>query len=395
MLDLVPIKTQINSRVNILTLIIFFIIFVPSSFHPIFESISLYLLIPLLFLYSLIKYPKLILNYRPLFYLFLIFCWSLITIIKSENLDISLSEIRTLVGVFMLCYIFVYYCSVNTKYIYVFYLLYILKFFTALYFAYSHNLFASDEAFFNIKELNANEFGYFGFFSIVSAFFLWQRVNHNLIVKLTFLVIFGLCLSFSVVSCFLAASRAGIAISILTSTILIIIYFFYPLSKKALWGIILLIIIGMSIVSVLNSYYHGSILESRFNIESVQNESRYNLIMRAFEVGCQNPVFGVGPGNYELYSGTMLFSHSTYMELFANNGIFALLLFISILYYFFKKNIQLYSLGEYRHKNALYFFCFILIYSAYNFFYVFHTSLFMMGFFYIVYVHMDISFDQE
>jgi|WetSurMetagenome_2_1015567.scaffolds.fasta_scaffold16426_4 O-antigen ligase len=383
-----------NPKVSILVVIMFFVIFVPSSFHQIINSISLYLFIPVLFVYSVIKYPKLIIIYKPLTYLLLLFCWSLITSIKSTDLDLTIREIRQLLGVFMLCYIFVFYCFTNPKYIYIFYLLYILKFFTIFYFALNNGLQVADVRF-DIEELNANMFGYFGFFSIVSAFFLWQSGQYKLLNSMFLFVLFALCLFLSVISCFIAASRAGIAISVLAAVSLLIIYIFNTSSKKAIWGIVMLIILGAILVPVLSSYYEGSVLESRFQIEDLQNESRYHLIMRAVEVGCQNPLFGVGPGNYELYSGNMQFSHSTYTELFANNGVIALLLFISILYSFLKKNMSLYSSGQHLRKNAMYFFCFILLYILYNLFYGFHLSLFLMGFFFVVLAHLEISLEQE
>lgn len=384
-----PTTTQVNSGVNILAIIVFFIIFIPSSFHPVINSISLYILIPILFLYSVIKNPRLIVNYKPLTYLLLLFCWSLITMIKSKDLGISLREIRQLVGVFFLCCIFVRYCFVNPKYIYIFYILYILKFFTLFYYGYTHGLLVTDKRF-SLEELNANMFGYFGFFSVVSAFFLWQSLQHNFLLKISSFVLFWLCLSLSVVTCFYAASRAGIAISVLMATSLIAIYFFYPFSKKAIIGIILLIAISVAIIPVLDFYYEGSILERRFQIESVQNESRYVLAKRAIVVGFQNPMFGVGPGNYRLYNLDTKLSHSSYTELFANNGIIALIIFLSLLYYFYKRNRYLFSSVKNCIKDAMYFLSYLILFALYNVFYPFYLQLFLMGFFYIVMVHMEI-----
>lgn len=392
--DIKYIETQDNSRVSIFAIIVFFIIFVPSSFNLVINLISLYVLIPIMFLYSVIKNPELILNFKSLFYLLLLFCWSLITMTISKDLDLSLNEIKKIAGVFMLCYIFVYYSSINTKYIYIFYLLYILKFFTIFYYADTHGLEVSDERF-RLPELNSNMFGYFGFFSIVSAFFLWQSVRSKIIVKISLFVLFMLCLYLSVEACFYAASRAGILMSILTAALLLIIYFFYPFSKKVIVGFILIIIIGTAIVPILNSYYEGSILESRLQTESINNSERYNLAMKAFNVGCQNPVFGVGPGNYILYSGSKVFSHSSYSELFANNGIVGLFIFTSILYNYYKRNRRLLGLGKNFRKNSMYFILFFLMFLIYNVFYVFYLDLFLMGFFYVVLAHIEMSIEQK
>lgn len=390
MVDLQLNKTQANSRVNILVLVVFFIIFVPSAYSPGINKVSLYVLIPILFLYSVFIDSKLILSYKPIFYLLLIYFWSLLTMTMSVDMALSLREIRQITGVFLLCSIFIHFCFVNPKYIYVFYLLYIIRFFYIFYYAYSHDLFQPEERF-NLEELNSNEFGYFGFFSIVSAFFLWRSVQHILL-RIFLFFLFLLCMSLSVLSCFYAASRAGMALSLSTAAILMFVYYFYPLSKKSLYGIILLIIIVMTLVPVLTFYYQGSILESRFQIESLKNDSRIGLIFQALEVGYQNPVFGVGPGNFVKYSGVYeTFSHCSYTELLANNGIVALGLFISILYFFYKKNRQLYLKGHDSRKIAMFFYGIFLLYCIYNLFYGFYLNLFMMGFFYVLLVHLEES----
>lgn len=389
-------KTTVQPKpgVSILAVILFFIIFVPTAFSLDINKVSLYLLIPILFLYSVTKNPKLIINYKPIFYLLILYFWSLITIIMSVDMALSLRQIRQITGVFLLCYIIIRFCFVNPKYIYIFYLLYIIRFIYIFYYAQQHDLFVPTERF-NIDELNANEFGYFGFFSIISAFTIWQSVKNNLL-KLFLFLFFVLCLALSVIACFYAASRAGMIMSILTAAFLVFIHYFYPLSKKTFYGSILLIIIAMTVVPIMTYYYHGSILETRFQIESLEDESRYGLMLLALEAGFKNPIFGVGPGNFILYSGVYAgFSHCSYTELLANNGLVALGLFISILYYFYNKNRKLYSLGNNSRKNAMFFYGFIFFYCLYNFFYVFYLNLFMMGFLYLGLAHLETSISTE
>jgi hypothetical protein len=228
--DLQQTTTQTSKGLSLFVLILFFIIFVPSTFNKAVTSVSLYALIPALFLYSVTTNPKFILSYKPIIYLLLLYFWSLITMIGAADIALSLRQIRQITGVFFLCCIFIRFCFVNPKYIYVFYLLYIVRFIYIFYYAYTHDLFQPAERF-NIDEINSNEFGYFGFFSIVSAFFLWQSVQHNLL-KIFLVVIFVLCLALSVMSCFYAASRAGIAFSLFIAVFLIFIFF---IKKNSLW----------------------------------------------------------------------------------------------------------------------------------------------------------------
>lgn len=385
-------KIQTKQRVSILAVILLFIIFVPSTFSMAFTQVSLYILIPLLFLFSVITNPRLILNYKPIIYLILLYFWSVITLTMSRDMSYSLREIRQITGVLLMCCVIIYFCFVNPKFIYVFYLLFIARFIYIFYHAYTNNLFNPYERF-NIEQINANEFGYYGFFSIFSAFFLWQSARHKLLKTFLF-VLFILCLVLSVLSCFYAASRAGMAFSLLTAAGLLLIYYFYPLSKRTVYGIIILIIAGMTLVPVLSYNYQGSILQRRFQIQDIESESRYSLIVKALEVGYQNPVLGVGPGNFRLYTVNNAFSHCSYTELFANNGIIALGLFIAILYYYFKKNKKLFYDEHSDQKNAIYFYCFIAIYALYNLFYVFYLNLFMLGFFFLVLAHLEITIKQ-
>ena len=148
-------------------------------------------------------------------------------------------------------------------------------------------------------------------------------------------------------------------------------------------------IIGMAILPIINTYYEGSLLAYRFQIGNIEDESRYDLLITAFKTGFQNPIFGVGPRNFILYSGSMSFSHCSYSELIANSGIIALILYISILYYLFKKNIQLFRKGLNYRKFSIYIFMFLCFYVIYNLFYVFYEVIFLMGFLFLVIVHLD------
>lgn len=312
---------------------------------------------------------------------------------KSVDMNLSIGEIKQLVGVFLLCYIFVHFCFTSTKYIYIFYVLYILKLLVIFYYSYNHGLMETVERF-NLKELNANMFGYFGFFAIISAFFLWQSDKHILSIRILLFSLFFVTVSLSILSCFYAASRAGIVITSITSICLLILYYFYPFSKKSFSGILLFILISITLVPILLHNYEGSIMQERMQMNSLDDEPRIYLAMKAIDIGFNNPLFGVGPGNFILYSG-FGFSHSTYTELLANNGIVALFIFISIFYYFLKKNRQYYLMGKSYRKRALYFYLFIFLYSVYNLFYGFHIQLFMMGFFYLVLIHLEKSISRE
>lgn len=382
-------NTTIHSPLNVFTLLVLFVIFLPSTFNTTINSISLYILIPGLFLYSIINSPKLLINYKPIIFFIVLLGWSVLTMIKSVDMTISLQEIKLLAGVLMLCYIFVDHCISNTRYIHILYFLYILKFFSLFYYGYTHGLETEDERF-NLEELNANMFGYFGFLAVISSFFIWQNAKSGSAYKTLLLIFFLVCSITSIISNFYAASRAGVLMSIMVIFLLLIIHFFYPLSKKAVSGFIVLLIIIFAVVPIAITFYEGSILELRFRITNFQNEVRYYLLKRAIEVGADNPIFGVGPGNYRLYNTRSLGSHSSFTELFANNGVIGLLIYLSLLYYFFIRIRNLYSLNKESRKTALYFLTFFMMFTLYNFFYPFYLQLFLTGFLFISMTHLEI-----
>lgn len=393
-------RTEIgeHKRISILVTVFLFVLFVPSSFHPLINAISLYAVIPCFFLYFAILSPLKILIYKPLLYFGLLICWSFITIVKSEDLLTSSKEMRELIGVFLLCFIFVRFCFDNPRYTMILFSLYICKFFTIVYFGYKHGLLTSEERF-DIEEIDANSFGYYGFFAIVSSFFIWKesmsRTKILPIIRVSFFILFIICVALSLFTCFVAASRAGIIMSIVITVMFFSIKYFYPISKRTVFFVIIFSVFAIVLFPVLSKVYEGSILNRRFEIESLRDETRYGLFVRAVEVGIQNPILGVGPGNFYLHTGYRNFSHSTYSELFANNGILALSLFLMMLHYSFKRTFFLASIGSTQSKDAFYFFCFFLVYSFYNMFYGFHTKLFLLGFFFVVLLKLETEINNK
>jgi hypothetical protein len=59
-------------------------------------------------------------------------------------------------------------------------------------------------------------------------------------------------------------------------------------------------------------------------------------LWRSIEVTLEHPLFGVGPGNFEVTSGVWHVTHNSYTQMSSEGGIPALVLFIVILSYGFK-----------------------------------------------------------
>lgn len=92
--------------------------------------------------------------------------------------------------------------------------------------------------------------------------------------------------------------------------------------------------------------YSGSTLQGRFgqttlnpvdnaNISSAEAsaQQRKELLIRSLEVTAQHPLFGVGPGNFEVVSGVWHVTHNSYTQIGAEGGIPALLLYLLIFWH--------------------------------------------------------------
>lgn len=376
--------------------IVFFLIFSFSPISSLANSLSLYIAIPSLFIYSFIKSPALLLKSKQLSIFLLLLIWSTITMSKSINFLESVKEIYLILTSFVFAYIIIYFSKRNIFYINLFYFLYILYFFSLGYKAYLTGISEIDTSKeqFNTEEINANLLGYFGYFSVISSFFLWQAPLENSLSKLYkstfYFIVFLSCIILVVVSGFFSASRGGILMPLFTCFLMLIIKILYPIKIKSFIILCFFIFFLIFLFVSLENQYEESFLYRRLNSTNLEDESRFGLLVEAFNVGILNPIFGVGPANFYLYSPTKHYSHSTYFEIFANNGLIGLLLFLSILVNFIKSSSSLYFQKDVSAKRlSLYFYVFILTYSLYNFLYVFHVSLYLMGFFFLVQSHLD------
>lgn len=388
-------------KLNIFFTICFIVMFVISVVSTQANKISLYLIIPLLFIYSFTKNPRLILKFKPLFIFLLLIIWSGITTLKSINLNASLNELWLLTSVFVLSYIIVSFSSQNVKYLHLFYLLFIIRYFALLYKGYMIGITSVnvDSERFSDIELNANMFGYFGYFAIWSSFFIWrfsfknfQFTSKN---RLLFLLIIMTSIA-ALAGSFYAASRGGIIMALITLGLCFSFTYLFPFSKNTIVGLIILAAVFFIFVPIGMQYYKGSFLEYRFNALDIQEQSRFKLLQMAFQVGSNNPVFGVGPGNFLFYTPTKHYSHSTYFEVFANNGIIGLLIFLYLFVSYFKMNKKLFQTDDKNEKRAAwYFIVFLITFGAYNIFYVFHTSLFLMAFFFLINIHLKLYLESK
>ena len=136
---------------------------------------------------------------------------------------------------------------------------------------------------------------------------------------------------------FLTASRAG-AIAL----VVVVLVSLWQLGVKSHRFYLLLLVPVAVLVIMLSS---GNALLKRFdqmntdaptnknNSEAFESaQQRKELMIQSLKITAQHPLFGVGPGNFEIVSGVWRVSHNSYTQISSEGGIPAFLLYLLILW---------------------------------------------------------------
>ncbi len=240
----------------------------------------------------------------------------------------------------------------------------------------------------NDELLNANTVGYITFYATFAVYIFAELIDQPVIKKILKILLFAF-IPLSMYLALLTASRQLLIIQIPLIGMLLLIRY-YNRGRKFLFylgGVILVLIFLFSF----NGFFDGSLLQERSS-GNIAEDERAILIRQAIEVGITHP-FGVGVGNFGLYSLRGNFSHCSYTEIFASCGFLGAILYIVLV-------IQC-ALTQWRRykktgdKVFLAFTAFSLIFIIDNFFYVFYLSQWLMAFYVLVAAHSDTYFTKK
>ena len=136
-----------------------------------------------------------------------------------------------------------------------------------------------------------------------------------------------------------------------------------------------MLVLVVLFVKIGENIFAGSVLASRY-VDS-DEDIRETLFKLAWKLGTENPILGIGAGNFVVYTQGP-FSHSTYAELFACCGIVSAIVFILWL-------IQSTRIQWKRYKNTndsyfLYMMLICIVWAAANIFYVYISSIWLLAF---------------
>jgi O-antigen ligase len=314
--------------------------------------------------------------------LFALLVWIFISYFWAEHILVAERQLKQILGTLILCYIYSV-VSKNEKSIPYLYITYLILFIGAAIYA-KQNIFDTlgrGHAQLDDTKLNANTLAYYMFYLTYAVYELRTFMKRKLL-KITTEVLFILMIPLTIVVAILTASRQVLIIQI--PLIFILLYLRYIMDTRLRNKVIfiLIAIAGLSYgMPRVAEIYDDSYLKTR-NELSVKDDTRLVLLKDAFKVGMQHFPFGVGPGNYVYYSPTKNFSHNVYAELFVNEGIVGLILYMWLILLFIFRQYKRFKI--FKDKQYLVFLLFGIIYAIDGFFFVFYPYLWLMGVFILV-----------
>lgn len=352
------------------------------------NPISLYIIIPLSFIYCFTRYK--IFNKNRYFRLYVwVMIWIVLTCFSSHYFDLSLKEIKSDIPVIMMCYIC---CCLaddykNFKFLYWIWIAFFIGIFI---YAFHSGLMSSmdiTKTRLDDDELNANVVAYATFYMTFSLYMLGDLMRKTD----TYRKLFFLTIPISFIIALLTASRQVLIIQIPLIFLLISVRYadIFNRAKTVVVGLCVIILGSFYVGDKISNIYQNSLLAQRAQ-KKLEKDSRTKLLKDALSVGLDYPVVGVGPSNYVKFSYNHHFSHCTYTELFACSGVPALFLYILIIFVLIRKQIVYFV--ETKDKTFLSFLVFGVIFFIDNFFYVFYLRIYLMPILLIVGSHSDMYY---
>ena len=379
---------QINQNLSIndkyVMLCVWFAAFV-SLLSESVNAVALYIVLPSAFVATFFCWKKIVVN-KYFNLLLLLYLWIFISVLWATDTAVAFRQLKQCLGSILLCYVFAVKATKikNIEWIYFSYLIVLAM---DWYYAYN-NIFSIIELGterLNDANLNANTLAYHTFYVTFATYILGEITEKRRKKIYNLLFIFTIPLSFY--TALLTASRQVLIIQIPLISILLFIRYLKDRDIKRKFVVIFILIVAiLSVLSFLLDIYADSALKSR-NEMDVKEDSRMELVKDAFNVGVEYFPFGVGPGNYLIHSRHKGFSHNTYLELFANEGIIGLFIYLLLMFRYVKTQWKRYQ--KYKDKIFLAFFIFGVFFIVDGVFYSFYQHLWLISFFIIVTSHSE------
>ena len=353
------------------------------------NQIALYVVLPFAFVLTFLSYGRFKVN-EYLNILVLLYMWILISVFWATDTEVAIAQIKQILGAIILCYIFAVKARSETIVKWLYFAYFVLLFF-AWYYAYNNifSLISLGEERVNDEKLNANTLAYYTFYFTFSSYILGEIINKELLRKVMRWVFLS-AIPLSYFTAIFTASRQVLILQI--PLFIVLLYIRYIKGENRLRKIFFafsLCICTFFSFPVISQTYNNSFLSER-NDADARDDSRTDLAIDAFKVGAAHLPFGVGPGNYMVHSCNKQFSHNTYLELWANEGVVGLFIYLTMLFVFIKRQWMRYK--RYKNKLLLSFMVFGVFFAMDGIFYSFYEHLWLIGFFSLVTSHSESYF---
>lgn len=320
-----------------------------EGFTFIFQKI----IIPLTFLYLLLRNLNIItkIGILSLYILFIIMAST--SFVHTINMERTLRFFQLMIGSFMLLFIYVVVLIHNPKLLKTIAYAFILS---AILFILTMDMSPENQESDRVMGItsNPNIFGLFMIYAIFGVAFLWKEANKKLRIFLVSVVVLSF---YGIIS---AASRKSmISVGVFLSLWAVLLF---VSEKNFLKTSVFVVSIMFVSYFIYNVFYLDSIMMLRFEYAEESGKGRYDIATEGFKLFKSSPLIGVGLGTFQEYSDSGKYAHNDFFELIATLGLFGLIIYVSIYYWLIstinkvKKNV--------KNKNVIYIlntFIFIII----------------------------------
>lgn len=365
-----------------------------ASFNDSLNVIALYVALPIAFLISFMQELKIKVNaYFGI--LLLLYLWVLFTSFFSVNIENSIGQLKQILGCILLCYVLSVQAK-NPKLVIWLYLVYVVLYISTMEYAVNNIISKMSELGgrerVNDDKLNANTIAYFTFFLTFVVFILGEILKSYKL-KRIFQLLFFVTIPLSFWVAIITASRQVLILQV--PLIAVLIFLRYVKFGNIKTKVIILLLFMVAFVYLANyviDQYEGSFLAKRSEV-SVTDDNRFVLVKESIELGLNNMFVGVGPACVRLFTTERAFAHNTFLELWAGTGIVGMIIFIRLLWVYFRKQIRRYKYT--KDKMFMYFIIFGCFYLLDQMFYSFYSSLWLIGFFILVASHSEMYYNYK
>ena len=356
--------------------------------------VGLYIITPLVMILATIVNAQLKVG-KWFYWLCLLYAWIGITTIGAESYSLAAVELHRLIGCLLFAYIIASLAQDKQRVQWL-YIIYLVLYINAIAYANREllpNLKIGQERIASDDMLNANTISYYTFFCAF-ILFLFGELAHKKTWATIWNILFIGMLPMTFIVAIITASRQ--VILVIAPMILWLLLHRYLFSKQTqLWKKIVCVVSIITALYFAIPYaidtYSNSQLDKRYQ-QSIAGDERLVLLQEAVEMGCKHPIFGLGPGNFQLHSTRGLFSHCSFTELFANHGVIGVLIYLSMLICFCWETWRRWR--KTRDSACFAFWLFSIFFVFYQMFYVWYVDNWLISFFILVSTHSDTYYNQ-